>query len=285
MTAVLLDATRGALRLRVEGRSTARGSLPAWLIGAADFDIVGIEAGSTLLVVEAPTLIEAAPALFAQQALFEPIDSSDSAFGVMEQTLRAAVDGRSDSDLFDQPLLSVFRRFDRVLSAGFSSIELTNGKAGAERVLVDCNSVAAVDRLIRTTPEPQRTRVAGTLDTIRHSDRMFTLLVDEGKAVKGLADGFAAEQLAGLFGQSVTVAGTAFFRPSGSLLRIEADSIEPAGPEAAVWARVPAPLFRVADVASVRQPQGLRSGVNAIIGRWPGDETEEELAAALKELS
>jgi hypothetical protein len=38
-------------------------------------------------------------------------------------------------------------------------------------------------------------------------------------------------------------------------------------------------------VASLRQPQGLRSGVNAIIGRWPGDETEEALAAALKELS
>ena len=58
----------------------------------------------------------------------------------------------------------------------------------------------------------------------------------------------------------------------------------PAGPEATVWARVPAPLFRGADTPSLRQPQGLRSGVNAIIGRWPGDETEE-LAAALKELS
>jgi hypothetical protein len=29
----------------------------------------------------------------------------------------------------------------------------------------------------------------------------------------------------------------------------------------------------------------LRSGVNAIIRRWPGDETEEEMAAALRELS
>jgi hypothetical protein len=285
LTAVLLDATRGALRLRVEGRSTARGSLPAWLGAAADFEIVGIEAGSTLLVVEAPTLLEAAPALFAQQALFEPVDSAESAFGVMEQTLRAAVGGRSDSDLFDQPLLSVFRRFDRILTAGFSSIELTNGRTLADRVVVDCDSVAAVDRMIRTTPEPQRARVAGTLDTIRHSDRMFTLLLDDGKAVKGIADGFAAEQLADLFGQSVTVAGTAIFRPSGALLRIEADSIERAGPEAAVWSRVPAPLFGGVDVPSLRQPQGLRSGVNAIIGRWPGEETEEEIAMALRELS
>lgn len=229
--------------------------------------------------------MEVAPALFAQQALFEPIDSAESAFGVMEQTLRAAVDGRSDSDLFDQPLLSVFKRFDRVLAGGFSSVELTNARGGGARVMVDRGSIAAVESLIRSTPEPQRTRVAGTLDTIRHSDRMFTLIVDDGRAVKGIAEGFASEQLAGLFGQNVIVAGTAIFRPSGALLRIEADSIERGGPEAVVWARVPTPLFHGVDVPSLRQPQGLRSGVNAIIGRWPGEETEEEIAAALGELS
>ena len=282
---MLLDATRGTLRLRVEGRSTARGSLPAWLGAAADFEVVGIEAGSTVLVIEAPALAEAAPALFGQQALFEPIDASDSAFGLMEQTLRAAVDGRSDSDLFDQPLLSTFRRFDRVLGAGLSAIEMTNGNADSRPVCVDRDSVAAVDRLIRATPQPQRTRVSGTLDTIRHSDRMFMLLMEDGKAAKGIAEGVAAEQLANLFGQNVIVEGTAVFRPSGALLRIEADAIEAAGAEAEVWSRVPTPLFGGLDAAPLRQPQGLRSGINAIIGRWPGDESDEEVAAALGELS
>jgi hypothetical protein len=285
LTAVLLDATRGTLRLRVEGRSTARGSLPGWLGSAADFEVVGIESGSTLLVIEAPSLQEAAPALFRQQDLFESIDPADSAFELMELTLRAAVDGRSDSDLFDQPLLSVFHRFGRLLAAGFSSVELAGGSADADSVVVDRESVAAVDRLIRTTPVPQRTRVAGTLDTIRHSDRMFTLLLEEGKAVKGIADGMAAEQLAQLFGQTVTVAGTAVFRPSGALLRVEADAIEPAGAEASIWARAPLPLLGGMDTPALRQPQGLRSGVNAIVGRWPGEETEEEIAAALRELS
>lgn len=228
---------------------------------------------------------ETAPALFRQQELFEPIDSNDSAFGVMEQTLRAAVDGRSDSDFFDQPLLSTFRRFERVLAAGFSSIELTNGGKSAHRVVVDCDSVAAVDRLIRATPQPQRTRVSGTLDTIRHSDRMFTLVMDDGKAAKGIADGVAVEQLAALFGQRVVVAGTAVFRPSGTVLRIEADSIDAAAADAAVWSRIPAPLFRDLDTTALRQPQGQRSGVNAIIGRWPGEESDEEVAVALTELS
>jgi len=282
---VLLDATRGALRLRVEGKSTAPGSLPTWLRLAADFEVVGIETGSTVLVLEAPTLSEAAPGLFGQQELFEPIDSSDSAFGVMEQTLCAAVGERSDSVLFDQPLLSTFRRFERVLASGFVSIELTNGRKNAPRVIVNRDSVATVERLIRTTPQPQRTRLSGTLDTIRHSDRMFTLLMDDGKAAKGIAEGVAAEQLAGLFGQRVVVAGTAVFRPSGALLRIEADAIDAAGADAAIWSRIPTPLFRDLEAATLRLPQGPRSGVNALIGRWPGEESEEEVAAALRELS
>ena len=282
---MLLDATRGALRQRVEGRSTARGSVPAWLQVAADFDVVRFEAGSTVLVIEAKSLSDVAPSLFAQRELFEPIDSSESAFGLMEQTLALAANGRSDSDLFDQPLLSTFRRFERVLSSGFSSIELTNAKGGRAPVIVDCNSIDAVDHLIRSTPSPQRARVAGTLDTIRHSDRMFTLLVEGGKAVKGIAEDIAAEQLAGLCGQNVVVSGTAVFRASGTLLRIEAETIEPAGIDAQIWARVPAPLFRLMDSGSLRQPQGPRSGVNAVFGRWPGDETDEEIAAALRELS
>lgn len=247
--------------------------------------MVGVESGSTVLAIEAPALFDVAPSLFSQRHLFEPVDAAESAFGLMEQTLALAAARRSDSELFDQPLLSTFRRFERILSSGFSSIELTSGDLRRAPVVIDCDSIHAVDQLIRSTPEPQRTRVSGTLDTIRHSDRMFTLLLDDGKAVKGIAEGLAAEQLRELFGQNVVVSGTAVFRASAGLLRIEAESIEPAGTDAVVWARIPAPVFRVMDGGSLRQPQGPRSGVNAVIGRWPGDETDEEIVSALRELS
>ena len=282
---MLVDATRGALRQRVEGRSTAPGTVPAWLEAAAEFDVIGLEAGSTVLVIEAKRLLDVAPALFSQQALFEPVDSSETAFDLMEQTFALAATGRSDSDLFDQALLSIFRRFERILSSGFSSIEVTTGDLRHPAVVIDADSITAVDRLIHSTPPPQRARVSGTLETIRHSDRMFTLLLESGKAVKGIADGLAAKQLVELFGQSVIVSGVAVFRASGALLRIEAETIELAGIDAAVWARVPAPLFRIMDTVSLREPQGPRSGVNAVIGHWPGDESDEEIATALRELS
>jgi hypothetical protein len=285
LTDLLLDATRGTLRQRVEGRSTARGSVPSWLLSAGDFDVVGIEAGSTLLVIEAPSLAGATPSLFRQQELFEPIDADDSVFGIMEQTLRAAVDGRANSDLFDLPLLSTFRRFEHILAAGFSSVELTSGREDQARVVIDREAIASIDRLILNTPAPQSTRVSGFLDMIQPGDRMFTLLMESGAVVRGIAEGRAVGQLAELSGQRVVVSGTAVFRPSKSLMRIEANAIEPAGTDAAVWAYVPSPLFAVMDAASLRQPQGPRSGVNAILGRWPGDESEEEIVVALRNLS
>ena len=44
-------------------------------------------------------------------------------------------------------------------------------------------------------------------------------------------------------------------------------------------------LVRKLDRRSLYQPQGPDSGINAIIGRWPGDESEEEILALLEDLS
>jgi hypothetical protein len=66
--------------------------------------------------------------------------------------------------------------------------------------------------------------------------------------------------------------------------RIDADRVELAAGNAAVFSRMPMPLLRTLDVRALRRPQGPRSGVNAIIGEWPGDESEEEVLAALGEL-
>ena len=39
------------------------------------------------------------------------------------------------------------------------------------------------------------------------------------------------------------------------------------------------------DVRSVEPTQRHKRGVSAILGQWPGDESDDEIAVALKELS
>jgi hypothetical protein len=44
-------------------------------------------------------------------------------------------------------------------------------------------------------------------------------------------------------------------------------------------------IVRKLDRQALHQPQGPDSGINLLIGKWPGDESEEEILALLEEMS
>jgi len=283
---VLTEGARGALRLRTEGRSAARGTIPGWLARAADFDVLGFKPGSTTIEFEAPTLAEAAPDRFLQGDLLLDLSPAESCLGLLQGSLVEALEGRADSELFDDALLDRFERFGELLSREITAIEMTNGLPGSRsRVTVDGERIANVRRLRRETPPEQRVRVAGWLDAIRHSDRMFTLKLESGVTLRGVAEDVPTDVLTSLFGKKAVVSATAVFRPSGKVLRLEADYIEPAGEDFSFWSREPRAVGGAPEPRELRQSQGPRSGLNAIIGRWPGVESDAEVAAALEELS
>lgn len=281
---LLVEGARGALRLRVEGRSQAPGTPPTWLEQAARFDLVGLGTGSTTLAVESKPIAEAAPERFSQLPLFHDFDPSCSAFHLLAQSLEEALSARGDSELFDQALLRRFQGLGRTLSSGLDRLEVReNGKC---QTAVDAGRLLGIERLLNQTPPPQRVRVAGRLETIRHSDRMFVIELGDGTTVKGVAEGFEPKQLAGHFGETVAVEGLAIFRPSGRLLRLEAEAVDSAVPaEIDLWSRAPRPTFAPFDERALSQPQGPRTGINALIGQWPGDESEEQFLAALADIS
>lgn len=100
------------------------------------------------------------------------------------------------------------------------------------------------------------------------------------------SDAIDLNTLGALWGQPAQVSGLAKFRPSGSILRIEAERIEPASEhDLVLWGTLPAPIFGLQDERSLRQPQGPRSGVNAVFGHLPGEESDEEIIEALDRLS
>jgi hypothetical protein len=44
-------------------------------------------------------------------------------------------------------------------------------------------------------------------------------------------------------------------------------------------------LVRKLDLEALHRPQGPDSGLNAVMGKWPGDESDEEILALLEEMS
>ena len=279
---VLVDGARRVVRLRLEGRSTARGPAPAWLGQASDFTVVALREGSALIVLEADEIQDAAEAL-GQIPMFETLGADATGLSLLRESVEEAIEGRAESDLLDDGVLEVIEGWTRVFSHGVTEAEF--GTATNSVTRITSGRLDNVARPRKQTPPPQRVRVAGWLDLIRHSDRMFTLKLESGSTLRGVAEGVGAEKLAGLFGKKAVVSGLAVFRPSGRVLRIEADDVEPATDDFSLWSREPRPVLAEARTEALRKPQGPRSGLAAIVGAWPGDEPDRVVAAALKELS
>lgn len=103
----------------------------------------------------------------------------------------------------------------------------------------------------------------------------------DGRVLRGFAGPVALHELRELLGTEVVLEGIVTFRPSGEALRIEVESAFPATPGDVIWAHLPK-----IEPASVRpRVSASPSGLDTFFGRWPGDETDEQLAAAMKGLS
>lgn len=283
--ATLIDGSQRALKIRTQGRSTARGKAPQWILKASDFK-VQVRSGSTVLDIDAPTLLEADPQDFGQTDSFPELDPNLTGLDYFIGSISAALDGQSRTDAYDIDFLKLLQGLSSVFEKGIDSIDIAGCNQPDKPVRIVPTSLERLDRLIQEIPQPQRVRVAGKLDTIRHTDHTFTLVLETGERLRGIAEKSDDATLARLWSSPVLVSGTAHFGSSGRPLRIEADSIQPATPEdKQLWSDFPQPGSRRLAPAELRQPQGPKTGLNAIIGKWPGDETDDEVAASLEQMS
>ena len=281
---LLVDGAEKSLRYRIEGRSTVGGGrYPRSLRPAADFVLVrgaGHEANSA--VIEARPLIETMPERFHQGDMFDDLDPSKSPVDLFEDALEDALAGNEDSDLFDGGLVRAFQGFSALLDQGVERVEMVNGRT----LRVDGHSMLNIQRLAGRTYAPQRVRVAGRLETIRYSDCRFVLTLADGASMGGTAIDLGNEVLRESFGRTVMVTGRAVFRPSGRPLRIDAEKIEAASDrDALIWSSPPKPLLPSFAPKAIREEQRSKGGLSAVFGKWPGDESDEEVQAALDSLS
>jgi len=149
-------------------------------------------------------------------------------------------------------------------------------------VRLDIKVVENARSLSNLTPSPRQVRVVGKLDMVRHSTRSFALQLDNGEEVKGVLQEGDPSFLQRYFGRDITVFGKAIYRPSGSLLRLDAHELMDTAEGRATFSSVPEALSRTRKTE--RKAQTAKVGVAAFFGAWPGEESDEELLAALGDL-
>lgn len=279
---------RNSISMAFRGASHARGRPPRWLERMSDIRFVDIEGhDTTVLHFEAPTFGEAAPELYEQHELWPTRPGSGlTGFEVFADVVRDIAARNRESDRFDPALLQSFRRFGRVFDGAFREARIEDRHADEpEFAVLAASTVENARRLGAEAPPGRRSRVVGVLDMIRDSTQSFAIRIDSGEEVRGVLVDGDLNAVAPLFNKRVAVEGIAVFRPSGGFLRLDADAIvEPEG-VSELFSRIPTPLSRTIRKQDLRRPQTPSTGVNAFFGRWPGEESEEEILAALDELS
>jgi hypothetical protein len=271
--------------MAIQGRGVARGRRPAWLRAVSDVRFMGARVnGGATFAFDAPHLGDAAADLFHQRDfwLAEPTPQ-DTGFDLLADAIQDIQHEKQDSNRFDRAVLQRIRNFRRVFSDSVNSISLAGGHI-QEPVTFDPATLEHVQKLERSTPPEQRIRLAGELDMLRSSTSTFELVLDTGDRVKGVYDGDITE-LSDKLRRRVVVSGRAIFRPSGKLLRVDAEQMtgDPSAPT--LWSRVPTPQRGKLERDGLLRTQGPSSGVAAILDQWPGDEDEDEVARQLERLS
>src|SRR5438128_7714416 len=272
------DQLRGAISLAFRGRSIVEGRRPAWLTRASDVRFVGLEGkDETILHFEAPRFMDAAAELYEQQELWPSSPPEDwTGFEVFASALRALADSTQDSDRYDLPFLRKLARFGRAAGAAFDTARIQNNSTSSPSFeVLDKKVVQSARRLADQTPPSRRVRVAGTLDMVRVSTQTIALKLVKGEEVRGVVDNAGIERLSSLLSRPVVLHGRAVYRPSGRVFRLDVDAVADATPEDLQrWSQIPGPLSGPSD-KPYRRPQGSTTGVNAIIGRWPGEQSDE----------
>lgn len=264
--------------------SRARGRVPTLLRAASEVRFIrhSGESGATLLHFEVPTFGSIASELFEQRLLWDDGPKpEDTAFELFSAALRDVAARRTESNRFDPGILRRIRTYQRVLGRGIDRITMPDTLV-ERRGQIDADVVIAASELYAVTPAPRRVRVTGRLDVMGASQGVLKLEVRPGEIVTALWEGEArVETLREFFNRDVVVEGVGVFRPSGSLLRVEADAIAPASSQDDFFRRIPSAVARPDYDNLARLKAGEKSAYAQLRGWLPGEESDEEFDAAV----
>ncbi len=243
MLSELHGSLQDAVRMGFLHSSRPRGRIRLALKEAADVRFVGHEgSGSNITVLhfELPPLGSAAAEFFQQPRLWDDRPNPDeTAFELFGAALNDVAAHRADSSRYDPPLLRRISRYGRMLKHGINRVSLVDASL-AETGRIDEEVVHSASQLAAATPSAQRARVVGRLDLMGASQGVLKIEVKAGQVVTALWDSDEPiENYRELFNRDVVVEGLAIFRPSGTLLRLDADLIAPASAQQDFFRQIP----------------------------------------------
>jgi hypothetical protein len=282
----LLKGSDKVLRLLIEGRSVIGGKNPEWLKKSLDFTISGIKAGSTIIELEAPLLKKTIPEQLTQKKLWDDIESikpDDTAVSLLSRSFADASAENMESNYFDVGVLDALLSFNPIIKKYAKELIITSNKRAKDNFRISSEQIEKIKKIKIETPKPQTIVISGFFNLIEHSNQRFQLIVEEDKKIDGIMDPSFVniENMRELWGKRVTIKGKANYKPSGKIRNIEAQLIRPFESGDEILQKIPGAQRRFKFVDEFLLEKNANTALKKVWGKWPGDESIDDLLAAL----
>lgn len=135
--------------------------------------------------------------------------------------------------------------------------------------------------LEQTIPAPRKTKVMGRLDEMKYSKMKLGLITDDGPVSLTTESNEILDGLTEYMGKEITVSGTAHYRYSGAISVIDVNSFSEPKKGDQLFKRLPASRGPEQQVLFQLKAGKKPNALGDLKGKWPGDESFEELLKML----
>lgn len=288
----LMALAEGAVLNLIEGRSKpGRGQKPKWLKEVIDFQITGLNPGSTILEIEAPEISQVYKGK--QFGIFDEADAEkllhESAFGLSSYVYDKAISQPESTGMLDKYLLQKIMEFDKILDNVNSEIDLiSNSQSQVKSISIKKETLEKVQITEQKTRESVKTSITGTLDVMRHKKGQMEIVTTGDQRVRAFpGKNMNIKNLKSFFGENVKITGMAHFKTDGNLKFIEILDIQTSDSQEQAIEELTLPIFEDIDLKMLAKEQKWR-GFNKEkfkqeINDMKIEESLEEMLEILKE--
>jgi len=274
--------SEGALQIRLRGVSLTKGRKKISLKDALRVSLTSIKEGSTILCLESEefreTLAPYQSNIFRQEVQRELLNQTPVSLFI--KSFQDAIND-TDYDLLDKPLLRELKQFSKSFLKDDEVFIISNQGNLRELELKkqDFNKIKLLEDEI---PGPEPVIINGVVEELKYSKLKVKIKTEEG-IVDGSLTEEISEKIGPFFGKRVNITGTTHYKPGGKSV-VEIERIFEAGEEDVYFSKKPKSETVEQQIQKQLIEKKGKNMLSEIVGKWPGDETDEEFEELLKQL-
>lgn len=199
------------------------------------------------------------------------------------QSFRSALIETEDKEYLDRHLLKSLLKFKNNFIDSDEVFYFSNRGTIAE-IEIKKSDFKKIEMLEEKIPEPKKSIVNGKLDEMRMSKCRIGLLTADGLVSIIASDKSMMERLITFMGKEITVSGMSHYKTNGQLSYIEIIEFFEANKSDVHFSKKPKAMSLEQQVLFSLKNGKKKNPLKSLIGKWSGDETDEEFEKLLKDL-